>query len=308
MSAKLSSFLLVAASAAEPAQADVALRYEAATVSVKVTFQVTRRPSFYGVSVRQSGRLPSALKRPCGSLIDGNPALQNERQIRSFTKWWRCDRPGFRLHESTWEPRVSTEAPQMHQYGWQSSEPSRRPTATLKASLFRRSPHVDIGTAWSQSPLCAAAAARSLARWYWVVWFSSRVWNACWTTMESKTLWLPVGKESSHGTPVSITKASTLCWCLRQLPGYSERFVTGGEVCQKQKLKSRWCKHGHTSNPQTAWPTGRLAWVHLSFVNAMLQVFLRARRNWSSNCVRRAWRGCSRHGETLRIYCSFWTS
>jgi len=42
---------------------------------------------------------------------------------RSFTKWWRCDRPVFRLHESAWEPRVSTEAPQMHRYGWQSSEP-----------------------------------------------------------------------------------------------------------------------------------------------------------------------------------------
>jgi len=37
ISANLSSFPLAAASAAEPAQADVALRYEAATLSVTVT-------------------------------------------------------------------------------------------------------------------------------------------------------------------------------------------------------------------------------------------------------------------------------
>ena len=86
ISAYLSSFLVAAASAAEPAQADVAFRYEAATVSVTVTSQVAQRPSFHGVSVRPSGRLPSALRRPCGSLIDGKPALESERHIKSFTK------------------------------------------------------------------------------------------------------------------------------------------------------------------------------------------------------------------------------
>jgi len=49
ISAYLHSSLLAAASAAEPAQADVALRYEAATVSVTVTSQVAQRPSFHGV-------------------------------------------------------------------------------------------------------------------------------------------------------------------------------------------------------------------------------------------------------------------
>jgi len=70
ISAYLSSFLSAAASATEPAQADVALRYEAVTVSVTVTSQMAQRPSFHGVSVRPSGRLPSALKWPCGSLIE----------------------------------------------------------------------------------------------------------------------------------------------------------------------------------------------------------------------------------------------
>jgi len=86
ISAYLSSLLLAAASAAEPAQADVALRYEEAKVSVTVTPQVAQRPSFHGASVRLSGRLPSALKRPCGSLIERNPTLESERQIRSYTK------------------------------------------------------------------------------------------------------------------------------------------------------------------------------------------------------------------------------
>jgi len=56
ISAYLSSSLLATVSAAEPAQADVALRCEAATVSVTVTSQVAQRPSFHGVSVRPSGR------------------------------------------------------------------------------------------------------------------------------------------------------------------------------------------------------------------------------------------------------------
>ena len=86
ISAYLSSFLLAAASAAESAQEDVTLRYEAATVSVTVTSQVAQRPSFHGMSVRPSGRLPSALRRPCGSLMEGNPDLESERQIISFTK------------------------------------------------------------------------------------------------------------------------------------------------------------------------------------------------------------------------------
>jgi len=60
------------------------LRYEAATVSVTFTSQVAQRPSFHGVSVRPSGRLPSALKRPCGSLTEGNPALESEYHMHNM--------------------------------------------------------------------------------------------------------------------------------------------------------------------------------------------------------------------------------
>jgi len=91
--AYLSSFLLAAASAAEPAQADVALRYEAATVSVMVTSQVVQRPSFHGESVRPSGRLPSALQRP-------------DWRKSGFGKW----RPDQVIHKvmALWSTRVSS--------------------------------------------------------------------------------------------------------------------------------------------------------------------------------------------------------
>ena len=87
-----SCFRAAAASAAEPAQDDVMFNYVAPTVSVTVTSQVAQRPSLHGLNVRLSGRYPSDLRRLCGSLMEGSPAFDNGRQIRSFIKWWRCDR------------------------------------------------------------------------------------------------------------------------------------------------------------------------------------------------------------------------
>jgi len=66
---------VAAASAAEPAHDALLFKYEAATVSVTVTSQVAQRPSCHGMSVSPSGRLPSDLRRPCGSLMEGNSAF-----------------------------------------------------------------------------------------------------------------------------------------------------------------------------------------------------------------------------------------
>jgi len=82
MSEYFSCLSVAAASAAEPALSALLLTYEAATV----TSQVAKRPSCHGMSVSPSGRFPSDLRRPCGSLMEGNLAFDNERQIRSFTK------------------------------------------------------------------------------------------------------------------------------------------------------------------------------------------------------------------------------
>ena len=44
--------------------------------------------------------------------------------------------------------------------------PSQRPTAIRMVSSSRRSPQLDMGSAWSQSPEWGALQARSLARWW----------------------------------------------------------------------------------------------------------------------------------------------
>jgi len=73
-----------AALAAAAARAEVIAAYDAATVLVTLTSQVALRPSRNGIDVNLSGRFPSDLVNPCGSLMDGMPALVNERQIKSF--------------------------------------------------------------------------------------------------------------------------------------------------------------------------------------------------------------------------------
>ena len=80
----LASLRRAAASAAEPAKDDVVAMYERAVVSVTVTSHVAHRPSRQGIRVKPSGRLPSDLVRPCGSLTAAIPALDMARQTKSL--------------------------------------------------------------------------------------------------------------------------------------------------------------------------------------------------------------------------------
>ena len=80
---------MAAASAADVARTDYMARYEAATVFVTVTSQVARWPSRQGIVVKPSGRLPSDLFNPFGSLTEGIPSLVIARQTRSLMKWCR---------------------------------------------------------------------------------------------------------------------------------------------------------------------------------------------------------------------------
>jgi len=72
-------------------------------------------------------------------------------------RWW-SDVAGFSLGCACSVSPWCRLSPQMHWHAWPISVPSRRPTATRKASSPRRSPHAVIGTAESQSPLWVAAA------------------------------------------------------------------------------------------------------------------------------------------------------
>ena len=71
-------------SAAPPAVVDVVLRYEFAMVSITVTSQTAHLPELQGTRVMPSGRFPSDLDKPTGSLTEGTPARERARQVMSF--------------------------------------------------------------------------------------------------------------------------------------------------------------------------------------------------------------------------------
>ena len=152
-SAYLSSLLADAFDAAPAAWEEVAVRCEAATVSTMVTSHIRLFPPCQGIKVRPSGRLPSVLDKPDGSLIDGIPARVRARQIKSLMKKWRAVRPALRLQNKPCVPRASTKAPQGHSWGSLRLIPSWRPTAILIDSSSRRRPQHYSDRAWNQSPL-----------------------------------------------------------------------------------------------------------------------------------------------------------
>jgi len=53
-------------------------------MSITVTSQVAQRPSRHGMRVRLSGRLLSDIRRSSGSLMNGKPALDKARHIKSL--------------------------------------------------------------------------------------------------------------------------------------------------------------------------------------------------------------------------------
>ena len=76
--------LAAALSAAAPAVVDVVSTCDVAIVSGTVTSHVRHLPYDPGRSVTPSGRFPSLLVKPSGSLDDGIWARQRLRQMLSF--------------------------------------------------------------------------------------------------------------------------------------------------------------------------------------------------------------------------------
>ena len=74
-----------ASSAAASDSRAAALMYDSANGQVTVTAQHNALPLDQGTSVSSSGRLPSNLNRPEGSLVTGKPAEEKARAIRSLT-------------------------------------------------------------------------------------------------------------------------------------------------------------------------------------------------------------------------------
>ena len=108
----LVSFLSEAFSAAPPACCDVVGRWDVASESATVTSQMRLLPACQGISVTPSGRLPSVLESPEGSLVDGMLARDKPRHIKSLIWWWRAMRPELCLHDRPCVPLASTCVPQ----------------------------------------------------------------------------------------------------------------------------------------------------------------------------------------------------
>ena len=77
----LVSFLTEAVSAVLPAEWDVECRYESARVLTTITSHVRGLPTCHGINVSPSGRLPSSLAKPTGSLVTGTPAAVMARLL-----------------------------------------------------------------------------------------------------------------------------------------------------------------------------------------------------------------------------------
>ena len=86
-SAYFSSLWEAAVSAVAPDSRAAAPIYESASGHVTVTSQDSALPLDQGTSVRPSGRLPSDLNKPEGSLVTGKPAEEKAWAIRSLKAW-----------------------------------------------------------------------------------------------------------------------------------------------------------------------------------------------------------------------------
>jgi len=113
--------------------------------------------------VSPSGRLPSCLTNPEGSLVAGMLAESKDHQVMSFRTWCLETLPGAFLHTIAWRPWASTWSPRGQLCGAHRARPSRIPTATRTASSSSLRPQLAIGRARSQSPLYGATGAKNLA-------------------------------------------------------------------------------------------------------------------------------------------------
>ena len=123
------TFLSAAASAAAPDLWTVWGRLVWAKVSATVTSQVRDLPAYQGTIVIPSGRYPSSLTSPVGSMIAGIPELHSAMHSNSLSRLYRIILPGPYLQYSPWMPCLSTIAPYGHSWGSHIFIPSRNPIA-----------------------------------------------------------------------------------------------------------------------------------------------------------------------------------
>src|SRR6218665_2919253 len=104
------------------------------------------------MSVSPSGRFPSVLEMPGGSLMLGTPASVRLRLIISFKYACLANLSGPRPQDKPCDPSAVTNPPQGHMGGSQVLAPKRSHAAILIASLSSLNPQAVSGSANSQSP------------------------------------------------------------------------------------------------------------------------------------------------------------
>ena len=128
-----------------------------------MTSHASGLPHVQGMSVAPSGLFPSVRDKPTGSLVARIWAFLMALHIRSFSCEWGMFRGPLFLQDRPCNPLASTWVPQMQVCGWYIVDQSLSPAATRTASSERRRPTAVIGGAFSQSPVCGAVPALSLA-------------------------------------------------------------------------------------------------------------------------------------------------
>ena len=121
-------------------------------MSTQVASHTRLLPFIHGVNVMPSGCLPSLRINPGGSRIDGKPAKDNARRIKSFKMICRQNVPFFFMQDNPCNPNLSTGYPHMYVYGWQISKPSRIPAAMRITSRSSSVPRCGDGRALNQPP------------------------------------------------------------------------------------------------------------------------------------------------------------
>ena len=133
-----------------------------ANVSGTVKSHVDDFPCDQWISVAPSGRLPSVLDSPTGSLHARTCALSMTLRRMSSIKDCLTCRGALILHDRPWRPLASTWDPHTHWWGWQMEVPSRYLTATRISSADSLTLTEANGGAFIQSPAWGALAALSL--------------------------------------------------------------------------------------------------------------------------------------------------
>src|SRR6218665_1301821 len=123
-------FLVATNSAAAPATAFVACRYDGATVSIMVASHTRLLPPRHGINVSLSGLFPSVRESPGGSLMLGIPACVRPLLMMSFMVACLAIRHGPRPHDRPCDLFAVTIVPQQQVWGSHIVVQSRRPTTT----------------------------------------------------------------------------------------------------------------------------------------------------------------------------------